>query len=138
MNVYSNILDMVGETPMLEITNIDTGKCRLFLKLELMNPGGSIKDRIGISMIEQAEKRGDIKPGDTLVEATAGNTGLGLALVAARNAVGLAQAALKAQKEKNAVELAPLLAQRETLAADGAEVAFAAVVEGSEAAPRNM
>lgn len=75
---------MVGRTPMLEVTHIDTGPCRLFLKLELMNPGGSIKDRIGISMIEEAEKRGDIKPGDTLVEATAGNTGLGLALVAAQ------------------------------------------------------
>jgi len=84
MNVYSNILEMVGRTPMLEVTHIDTGPCRLFLKLELMNPGGSIKDRIGISMIEQAEKRGDIKPGDTIVEATAGNTGLGLALVAAQ------------------------------------------------------
>ena len=84
MNVYSSILDMVGQTPMLEVTNIDTGPCRLFLKLELMNPGGSIKDRIGISMIEEAEKRGDIKPGDTIVEATAGNTGIGLALVAAR------------------------------------------------------
>jgi len=84
MNVYSNILDMVGETPMLEVTHIDTGPCRLFLKLELMNPGGSIKDRIGISMINEAEKRGDIKSGDTLVEATAGNTGLGLALVAAQ------------------------------------------------------
>ncbi len=84
MNVYSNVLDMVGETPMLEITHIDTGPCRLYLKLELMNPGGSIKDRIGISMIDRAEQRGDIKPGDTLVEATAGNTGLGLALVAAQ------------------------------------------------------
>jgi cystathionine beta-synthase len=84
MKVFSNILDMVGETPMLEVTHIDTGPCRLFLKLELMNPAGSIKDRIGISMIEQAEKRGDIKPGDTIVEATAGNTGLGLALVAAQ------------------------------------------------------
>jgi cystathionine beta-synthase len=84
MNLYSSTLDMVGKTPMLEINQIDTGPCRLFLKLELMNPGGSIKDRIGISMIEQAEKRGDIKPGDTLVEATAGNTGLGLALVAAQ------------------------------------------------------
>ncbi len=82
MNVYSNILDMVGKTPMLEITKLDTGLCRLFLKLELMNPAGSIKDRIGMSMIEQAEQRGDIKPGDTIVEATAGNTGLGLALVA--------------------------------------------------------
>lgn len=84
MNVYSNILDMVGNTPMLELTHIDTGPCRLFLKLESANPAGSIKDRIGVSMIEQAEKRGDIKPGDTIVEATAGNTGLGLALVAAQ------------------------------------------------------
>ena len=84
MQVYSNVLDMVGETPMLELSRMDAGPCRLFLKLELMNPGGSIKDRIGISMIEEAEKRGDIKPGDTLVEATAGNTGLGLALVAAQ------------------------------------------------------
>lgn len=84
MNVYSNILDMVGDTPLLEVTRLDTGPCRLFLKLELLNPGGSIKDRIGISMIVEAEKRGDIKPGDTLVEATAGNTGLGLALVAAQ------------------------------------------------------
>ena len=69
---------------MLEIRRMDTGPCRLFLKLELLNPAGSIKDRIGISMIEEAEKRGDIKPGDTLVEATAGNTGLGLAVVAAQ------------------------------------------------------
>ena len=84
MKLYSNILDMVGQTPMLEVRNIDTGLCQLFLKLELMNPGGSIKDRIGISMIEEAEKRGDIKTGDTIVEATAGNTGLGLALVAAQ------------------------------------------------------
>jgi cystathionine beta-synthase len=84
MDVYSNVLDMVGRTPMLELTRFDTRPCRLFLKLELMNPGGSIKDRIGISMIEEAERRGDISPGDTLVEATAGNTGIGLALVAAQ------------------------------------------------------
>lgn len=84
MDVFPNVLAMIGRTPMLELHRFDTGPCRLFLKLELMNPGGSIKDRIGISMIEEAEKRGDIKPGDTLVEATAGNTGLGLALVAAQ------------------------------------------------------
>lgn len=84
MQVYSNVLEMVGRTPMLEVSRLDTGPCRLFLKLELMNPGGSVKDRIGISMIDEAEKRGDIKPGDTLVEATAGNTGIGLALVAAQ------------------------------------------------------
>jgi len=84
MQVFSNVLDMVGRTPMLELNNTDTGPCQLFLKLELANPGGSVKDRIGISMIEEAEKRGDIKPGDTIVEATAGNTGIGLALVAAQ------------------------------------------------------
>jgi len=84
MHVYSNILEMVGRTPMLEVRRLDTGPCRLFLKLELLNPAGSIKDRIGISMIEEAEKRGDLEPGMTIVEATAGNTGLGLALVAAQ------------------------------------------------------
>ncbi len=84
MTVYKNVLEMVGNTPLIEISNIDTGPCQLFLKLELMNPGGSIKDRIGISMIAEAERRGDISPGDTLVEATAGNTGIGLALVAAQ------------------------------------------------------
>lgn len=73
MAIYANVLDMVGQTPMLEIRRIDTGPCRLLLKLELMNPGGSIKDRIGVAMIEQAEKRGDIESGDTIVEATAGN-----------------------------------------------------------------
>ncbi|MFK8015178.1 MAG: pyridoxal-phosphate dependent enzyme [Gammaproteobacteria bacterium] len=82
MKIYNNVLEMVGRTPMLKVNQIDTGPCELYLKLELQNPGGSIKDRIGISMIDRAEKRGDIKPGDTLIEATAGNTGLGLALVA--------------------------------------------------------
>ncbi|HZW58776.1 MAG TPA: cysteine synthase family protein, partial [Woeseiaceae bacterium] len=82
MKVYSNILEMIGRTPMLEVSRIDTGPCRLFLKLELVNPAGSIKDRIGLSMINEAERRGDLQPGDTIVEATAGNTGLGLALVA--------------------------------------------------------
>ncbi|HET7174526.1 MAG TPA: pyridoxal-phosphate dependent enzyme [Gammaproteobacteria bacterium] len=84
MRIYSNVLEMIGNTPMLELKHLDTGPCRLFLKLELMNPGGSIKDRIGRSMIEEAEKRGELKPGATIVEATAGNTGLGLALVAAQ------------------------------------------------------
>ena len=84
MKIYRNVLEMVGSTPMLEVTRMDTGPCRLFLKLELMNPGGSIKDRIGVAMIEEAEKRGDIRPGDVLVEATAGNTGIGLALAAAQ------------------------------------------------------
>ena len=67
---------------MIQVTRLDTGPCTLFLKLESQNPGGSIKDRIGRSMIEGAERRGELKPGGTVVEATAGNTGLGLALVA--------------------------------------------------------
>ena len=84
MRVYQNAIEMIGHTPMLQLHRFDTGPCELFLKLEYTNPGGSIKDRIGLSMIEQAEKRGDLKPGGTIVEATAGNTGLGLALVAAQ------------------------------------------------------
>ena len=82
MGSEGSILDFIGNTPMLELTKLDTGPCRLFAKLENQNPGGSIKDRIGLSMIEAAEKEGRIKPGGLLIEATAGNTGLGLALVA--------------------------------------------------------
>jgi cystathionine beta-synthase len=84
MHVYQNTLEMIGRTPMLQLHRFDVGLCELFLKLEYLNPGGSIKDRIGLSMIEEAERRGDLKPGGTIVEATAGNTGLGLALVAAQ------------------------------------------------------
>ena len=77
------ILSMIGETPLIEITQFDTGSCHLFLKLENQNPTGSIKDRIALSMIEAAEEDGKLEPGGTVIEATAGNTGLGLALVAA-------------------------------------------------------
>ncbi len=80
--VYSNALEMIGKTPLLAARRLDTGACRLFLKLENQNPGGSIKDRVGLYLIEAAERDCKIKPGGTLIEATAGNTGLGLALVA--------------------------------------------------------
>ncbi len=76
------VLDLIGNTPMVEITRFDTGCCQLFVKLESQNPGGSIKDRIGLAMIEAAERDGRLQPGGTVIEATAGNTGLGLALVA--------------------------------------------------------
>ena len=82
MATHDSILELVGDTPIIRARRLDVGPCTLYLKLESQNPGGSIKDRIGLSMIEAAEKRGDIKPGDTLVEGTAGNTGIGLALVA--------------------------------------------------------
>src|SRR6266404_2764035 len=76
------VLSLIGNTPLVEITRLDVGRCRLFVKLESQNPGGSIKDRIALSMIAAAEADGRLKPGGTVVEATAGNTGLGLALVA--------------------------------------------------------
>src|SRR5881227_2461059 len=76
------ILSCIGDTPLVEVTQLDTGPCQLFLKLENQNPTGSIKDRIALSMIEAAEEEGNLEPGGTVIEATAGNTGLGLALVA--------------------------------------------------------
>ena len=82
MAIHESILELIGDTPIIRARRLDTGPCTLYLKLESQNPGGSIKDRIGLRMIEAAEARGDIKPGDTLVEGTAGNTGIGLALVA--------------------------------------------------------
>ncbi|MEG3156987.1 pyridoxal-phosphate dependent enzyme [Lysobacter zhanggongensis] len=82
MPIHASVLDLIGNTPVVKAQHLDTGPCELYFKLESQNPGGSIKDRIGLKMIEAAEARGDIKPGDTLVEGTAGNTGLGLALVA--------------------------------------------------------
>jgi cystathionine beta-synthase len=80
----TSLLNLVGNTPLVKLERIDTGPCELFVKLENQNPGGSIKDRIALSMIEAAERSGKLTPGATLIEATAGNTGLGLAFVALR------------------------------------------------------
>src|ERR1700722_8789656 len=77
------ILSLIGNTPLIEISRFDVGCCRLFVKLENQNPTGSIKDRMALAMVEAAEQDGRLKAGGTIVEATAGNTGLGLALVAA-------------------------------------------------------
>jgi cystathionine beta-synthase len=82
MPIHASVLELIADTPIVKAQRLDAGVCELYFKLESQNPGGSIKDRIGLSMIEAAEKRGDIRPGDTLVEGTAGNTGIGLALVA--------------------------------------------------------
>ncbi len=85
MPAPESILDLIGRTPIVKLRGFDTGLCELFLKLESQNPGGSIKDRIGRSMIDAAERTGALGPDrPRLVEATAGNTGLGLALVAAQ------------------------------------------------------
>src|SRR5437764_14304767 len=80
----ASTLDLIGETPLVEVTRLDRGPCRLFLKLESLNPSGSLKDRPARAMIEAAESEGRLRPGGVIVEATAGNTGLGLALVGGR------------------------------------------------------
>ena len=87
--VYDNVLEGIGKTPLVKVNSIDTGPCELYLKLESNNPGGSIKDRIGIAMIEAAEADGRLKPGGKIVEATAGNTGLALALAAQQKGYSL-------------------------------------------------
>ncbi|MEN3029555.1 cystathionine beta-synthase [Chromobacterium amazonense] len=79
-----SVLSLIGNTPLVKVSHLDTGPCELYLKLESQNPGGSIKDRIALTMIEAAERDGKLKPGGAIIEATAGNTGLGLALVAAQ------------------------------------------------------
>jgi cystathionine beta-synthase len=84
MPIASDILGVVGNTPLVQLNRIGKGlKPRLVAKLEMLNPGGSVKDRIGLAMIEDAEKRGLLKPGGTIVEPTSGNTGVGLAIAAA-------------------------------------------------------
>tara|TARA_Y100001935_G_scaffold255643_1_gene270399 strand:+ start:3316 stop:4209 length:894 start_codon:yes stop_codon:yes gene_type:complete len=81
---YKNIKDLIGNTPLVKLKNLPGNSSNIILvKLEGNNPAGSIKDRAALSMLEKAEKRGDIKPGDTLIEATSGNTGIALAMVAA-------------------------------------------------------
>ncbi len=89
MKLAGNVLELIGNTPIVKVNRINTGLCELYLKLESNNPGGSIKDRIALSMVEAAEREGKIKPGGTLIEATAGNTGLGLALIASQKGYNL-------------------------------------------------
>ncbi len=84
MNVANSILELIGNTPVVRLNRLpEEGSAEVFVKLEWFNPGGSVKDRIALSMIEAAEREGKLKPGDTIVEPTSGNTGIGLALVAA-------------------------------------------------------
>ncbi|WP_342598888.1 cysteine synthase A [Psychrobacillus sp. FSL H8-0483] len=83
MNIFSNIQELIGNTPVVEITHIKVpNDCRIFAKLEYLNPGGSVKDRLGLSLIEDAEESGKLVPGGTIIEPTAGNTGIGIALAA--------------------------------------------------------
>src|SRR6266567_2465731 len=84
MEVHKTILDVIGNTPLVRLNKVSQGlKPAVLAKLENLNPGGSVKDRIGVAMIEQAERKGLLKPGGTIIEPTSGNTGVGLAMVAA-------------------------------------------------------
>ncbi|MEO0598047.1 MAG: pyridoxal-phosphate dependent enzyme, partial [Chloroflexota bacterium] len=81
--IYKNILETMGNTPLVELNSIGRGvRCKILVKVEYFNPGSSVKDRIGIRIIEDAEDRGLLQPGGTIVEATSGNTGVGLAMAA--------------------------------------------------------
>ena len=81
--LFPDIVQSVGRTPLVELRHLDTGGARIFVKMESRNPCGSVKDRVGVALIEDAERRGVLKPGATLVEPTSGNTGIALAFVAA-------------------------------------------------------
>jgi len=89
MSVFHSVTELIGHTPLLQLHKLESGNCELFLKLENQNPGGSIKDRVALSMINEAERQGLLAPGGTIIEATAGNTGLGLALIAAQKGYSL-------------------------------------------------
>ncbi|RBL06786.1 cysteine synthase A, partial [Xanthomonas oryzae pv. oryzae] len=83
MALYDNILDTIGHTPVVKLQRLAPDNVRLYVKVESFNPGGSVKDRLALAIILDAEQRGLLKPGDTIVEATSGNTGVALAMVAA-------------------------------------------------------
>ncbi|MFT9848993.1 cysteine synthase A [Aneurinibacillus sp. REN35] len=125
MQVYSNIKELIGNTPIVEITSFDLPEgVRLFAKLEYFNPGGSVKDRLGIELIRDAEERGVLKPGGTIIEPTAGNTGIGLALAA----VGTGYRVVFVVPEKFSVE------KQDLMRALGAEVVNTPTEQGIKGA----
>ena len=83
MTIYNNILETIGRTPVVRINRLAPAHVTMYAKVEYFNPGGSVKDRLAMGIIEDAERRGVLQPGQTIVEATSGNTGIALALVAA-------------------------------------------------------
>ena len=81
--IANNVMELIGNTPLVRVSKLNEGKAEILVKAEFFNPGSSVKDRIGFAMIEDAERRGVLKPGALIIEPTSGNTGIGLALVAA-------------------------------------------------------
>jgi cysteine synthase len=125
--IYQNVTELIGRTPMVRLSRFADGlTVRLLAKLESANPGGSVKDRIAAAMIEAAEQSGELVPGASIVEATSGNTGIGLALVAAARGYRLTLT----MPESMSVE------RRALLAAYGADVVLTPAVEGMAGAVR--
>lgn len=118
--IAENILETIGNTPLVKIRKMNTGKAEVIAKVEYFNPGGSVKDRIGLAMIEAAEKNGTLKPGGLIIEPTSGNTGIGLALAAAVKGYKL----ILTMPDTMSVE------RRKLLAAYGAELVLTPGAEG--------
>lgn len=127
MAVYSSVLEMIGNTPIVDVSQLSPNpRVRIYAKLEGQNPGGSVKDRVALSMVEQAEKEGLLKPGDTLIEPSSGNTGIGLAMVCK----------MKGYKIKIVLPSNVSVERKQLLAVWGAEVIESPGSEGSNGAVR--
>ena len=123
-DIKNNINELIGNTPLVRINKLNKGKAEVLVKLESFNPASSVKDRIALSMIEAAEREGKIKPGALIIEATSGNTGIGLALVAAVKGYRL----VLTMPETMSLE------RRKLLAAYGAELVLTPGPEGMKGA----
>lgn len=133
--IANNILATIGKTPLVRLTKINRGAAEVLAKVEFFNPGGSVKDRVALAMIEDAEKRGCLSPGNLIVEPTSGNTGVGLALVAAVKGYRL----ILTMPETMSVERRRLLAAygAELVLTDGAEGMMGAIAKAEEIAAAN-
>ncbi len=123
-NIYNNITETIGRTPMVRINRLNKGKATILVKIESFNPGGSVKDRIALSMINAAEKSGNLKPNTVIIEPTSGNTGIGLALVSAARGYKL----ILTMPESMSIE------RRKILKAYGAELVLTPASEGMKGA----